>query len=572
MAQYDPIDDRYTIRCTVQGVHNTRTALADLVLKVPHNKVRVICDNMGGGFGMKGGCYPEYGLALWASEVVERPVKWVATRSEGLQTDEQGRGSVYDAELGLDKDGRFVGLRVKVVSSMGAYFTTDRCCNAAISGLPCLVSTYRTPALHAQVTGVLTNTMMIAQYRGGGRPEPMYVIEVMVNRAARELGMDPLELRRINTIPADALPYKTPMNQTYDCGDFLKNLADCRQLADYDGVTARRTGAKKRGKLLGIGVANPIAMAGSNGYEHAEVRFDGSGTVTLITGSMDHGQGHGTTFKQILSEKLGIDAEQIRYTYGDTDLVASGGGTYGSRSAALGGSAVKIAADRIIERGKSLAAHLLEAAREDIVFSNGRFSVAGTDLSVGFSDVAKAAFKRESLPTGMEPGFHERANFAVDLAGTFPNGAHICEVEIDEETGQVELTRYTAVDDVGVVLNPLLFHGQIYGGIVQGAGQALMEDIVYDEDSGQLVSGSFMDYCMPRADDFCPIKLDNNVVPTKTNPLGVKGAGEGGTIGALPAVMNAINDALHSIGAPSVEMPATREKTWRAIRAGRATS
>ena len=572
LAHYDSIDDRYTIRCTIQGAHNTRAALADLVLKVPQNKVRVICENMGGGFGMKGGCYPEYGLALWASEVVERPVKWVATRSEGLQSDEQSRGAIYDTELGLDKDGRFLALRVRVNVGIGAYFTTDRCCNAAISGLACLVSTYRTPAIHAQVTGVLTNTMMIAQYRGGGRPEPMYVLEVIVDRAAQALGMDPLEIRRINTIPAEAMPYRTPLGQTYDCGDFLKNLADCKALADYNGFAARRAEARRRGKLLGVGVANPVAMAGSNGYEHAEIRFDPSGAVTLITGSMDHGQGHGTTFKQILSERLGIDAENIRYAYGDTDLVASGGGTYGSRSAALGGSAVKVAADRIVERGKTLAAHLLEAAREDIVFADGKFVVAGTDLSVDFTEIAKAAFKRESLPEGVESGLHERANYAVELAGTFPNGAHICEVEIDEETGRVELIRYAAVDDVGTVINPLLFHGQILGGIVQGAGQALMEDIVYDKDSGQLVSASFMDYCMPRADDFCPIVLDNNVVPTKTNPLGVKGAGEGGTIGALPAVMNAVNDALHHIGAPIIDMPATAERTWRAIREARAHS
>jgi carbon-monoxide dehydrogenase large subunit len=569
LAQYDSIDDRYTIRCTIQGAHNTRAALADLVLKVPQNKVRVICENMGGGFGMKGGCYPEYGLSLWASEVTGRPVKWVSTRSEGLQSDEQSRGATYETELAVDEDGRFLALRVNVVAGIGAYFTTDRCCNAVISGLACLVSTYKTGAVHAQVTGVLTNTMMIAQYRGGGRPEPMYVIEVIIDRAARELGISPLEIRKLNTIPADAMPYKTPMGQTYDCGDFLKNLADCVSLADYGGVDARRAEAKKRGKLLGVGLANPVAMAGSNGYEHAEVRFDPSGTVTLITGSMDHGQGHGTTFKQILSERLGIDAEDIRYLYGDTDVVASGGGTYGSRSAALGGSAVSIAADRIVERGKMLAAHLLEAAQADIDFSGGRFRVAGTDMSVGFSEVAKSAFKRESLPPGVEPGLHERANYAVELAGTFPNGAHICEVEIDEETGRVELTRYAAVDDVGNVINPLLFHGQILGGIAQGAGQALVENIVYSDENGQLISGSFMDYCMPRADDFCHIELDNNVVPTKTNPLGVKGAGEGGTIGALPAVMNAINDALHRIGAPGIEMPATAERTWRAIQAAR---
>jgi carbon-monoxide dehydrogenase large subunit len=571
IAEYDEIDRRYTIRVTVQAAHNFRAALAELILKVPQSKVRVICDNMGGGFGMKGGFYPEYALSLWAAEITGRPVKWIGTRTEALLCDEQGRGAVADAELGLDADGKILALRIHARTAIGAYFTSDRNCNTTISGLGCLASTYTTPLIHARVTGVMTNTMMISQYRGGGRPEPMYMTETIIERAADQLGIDPLELRRRNTIGPEAMPYKTPMGQTYDCGNFLKNIEDCEALADYANVERRRAEARQRGKLLGVGVSNPVALAGgtAGGYEHAEVRFDPSGAVTLITGSMDHGQGHGTTFKQVLCDRLGIDAERVRYVYGDTDQVSIGFGTFGSRSAALGGSSVLSAADKIVERGRLIAAHQMEAAPEDVEFSDGKFTIAGTDRSMDLIEVAKSSFKQTSIPAGMDPGFDEQANLNLAVGGTFPNGSHICEVEIDEETGAVELTRYVAVDDVGVVLNPLLFHGQIMGGIAQGAGQAFLEHIAYSPEDGQHLSATFMDYCMPRADNFPLIKLDNNVVVTQNNPLGVKGAGEGGTVGALPAVMNAVNDALTHIGAPWVTMPATSEKTWQAISAAK---
>jgi carbon-monoxide dehydrogenase large subunit len=567
LGEYDRDQDRYTIRCTVQSVHGTRAALADRIFKLPHHQFRVVCDNMGGGFGMKGGCYPEYALSLWASEVVGRPVRWVAERSEGLMSDEQGRGSVIDTELALDRDGRFLALRTKWSAAIGAYYSTDRPTIPLSVGLACQVNTYNIPAVHTEVTAVLTNTMTIAPYRGGGRPEPIYATETIIDKAAHELGLTPAELRRRNTIPADAMPFTTAFGQIYDCGDFPKNLADCLALADHDRAAARREAAKQRGKLLGIGVATTVAASGGRDYEHAEIRFDPSGGVVLMTGSMDHGQGHGTTFKQVLSEKLGIDAELIRYRYGDSDLVTMGIGTFGSRSAQLAGSAIVVAADRLIDKGCKIAAHMMEAAIPDVAFDNGKFAIAGTDRSVGIAEVAKQSFHSLQLPDGVETGFTERANFGPADPATFPAGAHLCEVEIDEETGEVALTRYAAVDDVGRVLNPLLCEGQIHGGIVQGVGQALMEDVVYDPASGQLVSASFQDYCMPRADQFCVFDVGSNPTLTEKNPLGVKGVGEAGTIAAIPAVMNAVNDALARAGAPYVEAPATSEKLWRALQA-----
>jgi len=569
LAHYDPDEERYTIRCTVQSVHQTRAALAGQIFRVPHHQIRVVCDTMGGGFGMKGGCYPEYGLALWASEAVGRPVRWVAERSEGLQSDEQARGSTVEAELALDRDGKFLALRTRWVSGIGAYYSSDRPTIPLTIGLACLVNTYTFAAVHAEVTAVLTNTMTTAPYRGGSRPEPIYVTETIIDKAARELGLDPAELRRRNTIPASAMPYATPMQQTYDSGDFPKNLRDALALSGYDAVAARRAAAHSRGKLLGIGVATTVAATGGRDYEHAEIRFDPAGDVVLLTGSMDHGQGHATTFKQVLSDKLGIDADRIRYRYGDSDLVTMGIGTFGSRSAQLAGSAIVTAADRLIDKGQRIAAHMMEAAPGDIAFANGRFTIAGTDRSLGIDEVARQSFQSAQLPEDIETGFTERSNFGPADAATFPSGAHVCEVEIDRETGEVTLARYCAVDDVGTMLNPLLCEGQIHGGIVQGLGQALLENLLYDPDSGQLVTGSFQDYCMPRADNFCAFELAENSSPTDKNPLGVKGVGEAGTIGSIPAVMNAINDALGAIGAPPVELPATAEKLWRAIRQAR---
>ncbi len=570
LAEYDEDEDRYTLRATVQSVHGIRNQIAGQIFAIPQTRLRVICDHMGGGFGIKGGCYPEYSLALWASEVVGRPVKWIADRAESILTDEQARGGLVDAELALDADYRILGLRTHTKVPIGAYFTNDRNIRCATGGLGGLAGVYGVPAIHARVTGALTNMMTNAQYRGGAKPEPVYVLEVMVDVAARQLGIDPVELRRINTVGPEQMPFKTSLGDVYDCGDFVRNFEECLVAGDYGGGGQRREDARKRGRLLGLGTSNSVTAVASTNFEHVEVRFDSSGGVTLLSGAMDHGQGHGTTVTQVLADKLGMDTDNIRYRYGDTDKVATGVGTFNARCAVFVGSAVTIAADKIIDKGKRIAAHLLEAAEADIEFADGRFTVAGTDRSIDLAEVAKTAFQKPKLPADIEPGLYEHGEFGMGQgqAPTYPNGAHLAEIEIDEDTGKVTLTRYTAVDDAGTILNPLLFDGQVHGGIVQGAGQILMENVHYD-DSGQLLSGSFMDYCMPRADDFCGFDLSAHEVPTQRNPLGVKGVGEAGTVGAMPAVMNAVNDALHQIGAPSIEMPATAEKVWRAIQAAK---
>ncbi len=568
LAQYDNREDRYVIRCTLQAPHRSRAIFAQL-LKVPETKLRVICENVGGGFGMKGSLGSEYVLTAVAAKLLNRPVKWVSERSEGLLADEQARDNVTDAELALDKDGKFLALRTKTLANIGAYHTSDRAAGPPLSNLGSLAGTYTTPVLYAEVLGVMTHTMLTGHYRGAGRPEASYIIETMADLAARELGIDPVELRRRNTIPPITAPYKTGLVFTYDSGNFEKNLADGIALADYAGFPARRAESAKRGKLRGIGVTNTIEATAGGMLEHAEIRFDPTGTLTLLMGTHDHGQGHGTTFKQILSDKLGIDPDKVRFRNGDTDEVLTGTGTFGSRSAACGGSALVIAADKVIARGKAIAAHLLEAAEADLVFEAGKYFVAGTDKSIGILDVAKASFLPGRLPRGSEQGVFETGTYDGGVP-TYPNGCHVCEVEIDEATGTVELVRYVAVDDCGRVINPLLLEGQMHGGIAQGAGQALMEDVTYDLDSGQVMAGSFMDYAMPRASDFCPIEMASNEVPTKTNPLGVKGGGEAGTVGALAAIMNAINDALAQIGAGYVQMPCTPEKVWRALQQARA--
>ena len=565
LADYDAWEDRYTIRATIQSAHGIRAVLAEQIFDLPQSRFRVVCDNMGGGFGTRGGCMPEYALSLWASEVVGRPVKWVAERSEGLLSDEQARGGFVDAELALDADFRFLALRTHTRVPIGAYYTSDRNFGSTVTGLGGLAGVYRTPAIHATVTGAFTNTMTNAQYRGGAKPEPCHVIEVMVDRAAGELGVDPARLRRINTLAPDELPYTTCLGASYDCGEFPANQARALDTGDYGDFESRRESALERGKLLGIGMSQTISGVAMTNYEHAEIRFDSGGGITLLCGAMDHGQGHGTTFRQVLADRLGIDGGEIRYRYGDTEVVTAGVGTFNARCAALAGSAVVQAADKIVEKGKRIAAHILEVPAVDIEYAEGRFGVVGTDKSVDIREVARAAFQKPKLPEDIEPGLYERGDFGSDHGPVYPNGFHLAEVEIDRETGHVRLARYNCVDDAGVVLNPLLFDAQVHGGIVQGAGQILMEDVNYDRD-GQLLTGSFMDYAMPRADDFCHFTLAANEVPTARNPLGVKGVGEAGTVGAMPSIMNAVNDALHRIGAPPVEMPATAEKVWRAIR------
>jgi carbon-monoxide dehydrogenase large subunit len=561
---YNAREDRYELRASVQGPHQTRTVLSKQVLKVPPHKIHVVCENMGGGFGMKGSLYNEYLLCLWASKIVGHPVKWMSERTEAFLSDDHARDNLTTGELALDKDGQFLALRVSTLANIGAYYNSDRVTISPTVNLGVLAGTYTTPAIHAQVTGVMTHTRMNGPYRGAGRPEAAYIIEALIDKAALRLDIDPAELRLRNTIPADALPFKTGLVYVYDSGDFAKNLTDCMEMIDYASFAARRDTSSADGLLRGIGISNTIERAAALGLEAAEIRFDPTGGVTLLMGTNDHGQGHQTTFSQIVSERLGIAPEDIRYIDGDTDKTAMGTGTFGSRSATLGGSAVNVAANKIVEKGKRIAAHLLEAASDDITFAEGSFTVTGTDKSVSLKDIAITAFTQGKLPRDIEPGLCEIGTFEPDVAN-YPNGAHICEVEIDRETGTTRIVRYCVVDDVGTVINPLLLKGQIHGGIAQGVGQALMEDLAFDEDA-QIVAGSFMDYAMPRADQFCDMEVSSNEFPTSTNPLGVKGAGEAGTVGSLPAVMAAVNNALSHAGAGYVEMPATSEKVWRALR------
>ncbi|HLK80658.1 MAG TPA: xanthine dehydrogenase family protein molybdopterin-binding subunit [Xanthobacteraceae bacterium] len=561
LAEYAAREARHTLRCTVQGPHMIRRMIATEVFGVAETQFRIVAENVGGGFGMKGGLYPEYVLAALAARLAGRPVKWIAERSEGLQSDEHCRDNITEAELGLDRDGRFLALSVRTFCNIGAYYTSDRNAGPPTNNIGVLAGTYVIPAIHVETTAVMTNTMMTGPYRGAGRPEAAYVIETMVDLAARRLGIDPAELRRRNMIPAAAMPYKTALVYTYDCGDFGKNLEDCLKLADYAGFAARRRESQERGKLRGIGISSTVEASNAGLIEHAEIRFDPTGAVTVSVGTHDHGQGHATTFRQIISDRLGIPPERIRFNYGDTDQIAIGTGTFGSRSTVSAGTAMLIAAEKIVAKGRRIAAHLMEAGEHDIEFERGRFVVAGTDKAIDLMQVARAAFAPARLPPHIEPGLFETGTFSGG-ARTFPNGCHISEVEIDAETGAVTLVRYTAVDDVGRVINPLLVEGQLHGGIAQGVGQALLENTVYNKD-GQLVSGSFMDYTMPRADNLPSFKVDTTVTKCPGNPLGIKGCGEAGAIAAPAAVINAITDA---IGSEDVAMPATPSAVWAAIQ------
>ena len=565
IGDYNASEGRYTIYTTLQRAHPFRSELSQLVLKVPESKVRVVAGDIGGSFGMKSPIYNEVALVLLASKATGRPVKWTSTRSEAFLSDGQGRDNVTEAELALDRNGTFLALRVKSVAAVGAYLQMGM--PAFTGNLGTLAGVYRTPAMHAEVTAVFTNTNPMRPYRGNGRPEAAHVIERMVDAAADELKIDPAELRRRNNIPSDVMPFKTGLTFTYDSGEFEKNMDMALALGDARGFAARRAEAKKRGKLRGLGISNTIERAGAPSFEGAEIRFDRSGAVTLFSGSVTQGQGHETVFKQLVCDRLGLDPNEVQYMQGDTDQVFFGEGTGGSRSATLAGSAFHVAVEKITEKAKAIAAHMLKVGVEDIKFADGIFSSAKTNQTVTIKDVAKQAANPAKLPKGMEGGLVATAVYNAEQEN-FPNGCHVCEVEVDEETGEVEIVRYSVVDDVGTVLNPLLLHGQIAGGIAQGVGQVLMEDIRFDE-SGQLITGSFMDYAMPRAGDFCAIEVKSNPVPTKTNPLGVKGAGEAGSVGALPAVTNALVDALSVLGVRHIDMPATPEKIWRAMQGAR---
>ncbi|MBS0219918.1 MAG: xanthine dehydrogenase family protein molybdopterin-binding subunit [Proteobacteria bacterium] len=568
IGTYDEGEDRFTLYADVNYPHRVRNMLANQVFKVPESKVRVVCQDVGGGFGLKGWQYVEHRLTLWAARKLERPVKWTCERSEVLMADEHGRDNIGEIELALDADGKFLAVRVHMDANIGAYVASDRQLLTPFGNIGTVLGVYDIPAAYAAINGVLSNTPPTAPYRGAGRPEAIYLIERVIEAAAAELGIDAIELRRRNIIPTTKLPLKTALGPYYDCGDFEKNMEMALEAADQAGFAARRKESQQRGKLRGFGLANAIEQAAGPAPEYAEIRFNPSGTVMVLLGTKTHGQGHDTMFKQILHEKLGIDPRDVHYIDGDTDRVAFGMGSNGSRSMVSGGGALVGAAAKIIERGRKLAAHLLEASAADIQFADNKFTVAGTDRGLTLKQVAMASFQPARLPRGMEPGFFEQATFAPPR-DTFPNSCHICEVEVDPNTGVVDLLRYLVVDDVGTVINPLTLKGQIHGGVAQGAGQILTEQVVYEPGSGQLLSASFMDYGMPRADTMCNIEVISNPTPTDSNPLGAKGAGEAGCVGALPAVMIAIMNALAPLGVTELDMPATPERVWQAIEQAR---
>ena len=568
IGTYDAGQDRYTLHANCNYPHRVRNMLANQVFKVPESKVRVMTYDVGGGFGTKGWHYVEDRLVLWAARKLGRPVKWLCERSEVLLADEHARDNVGDIELAFDAGHKIVGLRLNMLASIGAYIASDRQLLTPFGMIGTVVGVYNIPAAYVAIQAVLSNTSPTAPYRGAGRPEASYLIERALEDAAQELGIDSVELRRRNTIPAEAMPFKSPLGPFYDCGDFAGNLTIALDKVNHGGFETRAAESKKRGKLRGIGIANVIEQAAGPVPEYAEVRFNPSGTALLLLGTKTHGQGHDTAFKQILHEKLGIDPADVQYVDGDTDAVAFGMGSNGSRSMVVGGSAVVRASDKIIAKGTKIAAHLLEAAEADIAFGDNKFTVVGTDRAVALKEVAKAAFQPARLPKGMEPGLYENATYQPSH-DTFPNSCHVAEVEIDPDTGTVELVSYLVVDDVGTVINPLTLKGQIHGGVAQGVGQILTEQVVYEPGSGQLLSASFMDYAMPRADVMCNMDVVSKPVPTPNNPLGVKGAGEAGCVGALPAVMIAVLNSLKPLGVRELDMPATSERVWRAINAAR---
>ena len=569
LGAYDKGTGRYTLYTASQGSHSLRKVLAGALLDVPESRIQVITPDVGGGFGMKLFMYVEYPLVLWAAKRLGRPVKWSGERSDAFMTDTHGRDNVTKVRLGLDADGRFLGMKVETKANLGAYLSLYGPFVATAAGACMLPGVYATPSIWVNVKGVFTNTVWVDAYRGAGRPEASYLVERLVDKAAAEIGLAPAELRRRNFIRPDQMPFRTALGITYDSGDFARNMDDALAIIDADGFEQRRAAAATRGTLRGLGIATYVEQCGGGADEMAELRFDPSGGVSLLVGSQASGQGHQTAYAQLAADALGLDIADIEVHQGDSDRVSFGRGTGGSRSLPVGGVAVTRAVDKIIQKGRTIAAHLMEAAEADIDFADGRYTIAGTDRTLGIVDVAKAAFTPGKLPPGLEPGFAEKAHF-TPIAATYPNGAHVCELEIDRDTGTIAIQRYVVVDDFGAVVNPLMLAGQVHGGVVQGLGQALYERVVFDPASGQLLSGSFMDYCLPRADNVPEIEFSVNVVPCTTNPLGVKGAGEAGAIGAPPAVVNALLNALAPLGIGHVDMPVTAERLWELISAATA--
>jgi carbon-monoxide dehydrogenase large subunit len=564
VGDYDAEAGRYTIYSGHQFPHDFRRLLAEDVLKVPESAIRVVSPDMGGAFGLRAQVFPELVLVLWAARQLGCPVKWLADRSEGFLADDHGRDMQFDVSLALDAAGKFLGLRVDSLAAMGAYLGLFGPF-PSFGNMGGIAGVYTTPAIHARVRAVFTNATPIGPYRGAGRPEASLAIEQVIDMAARELGIDRVELRRRNLIPPEAMPYQTALTYHYDCGEFERNMDRAAELGDVAGFAARRDAAAAAGKLRGLGIVNTIEQAAGLFDEGADITFAADGSATVAVGTHGHGQGHETMYKQILAEALDLPFSMITFVQGDTDAVPYGHGTGGSRSSGLGGSAVWRAAEVIVDKGRAIAGHLLETATADVDFADGHFRVVGTDREVSLAEVAAAAHDPARRPPEAEPGLQAFATFAPEGGPTFPNGTHVCEVEIDPETGVVRIVRYVVISDVGTVLNPLMLAGQMHGGVVQGLGQVFLERITWD-DGGQLLTGSFLDYAMPRADDVPPIELESLPVPTAKNPLGVKGAGESGTVGALPAAINAIIDALAPLGVRDFTMPATPERVWRAIR------
>jgi carbon-monoxide dehydrogenase large subunit len=563
IGDHDPANGRSTLYTATQGPHFVRDPLAEIILKIPKDKLRLITPNVGGGFGMKAFVYPEHALVVWASRKLARPVKWQEDRSEGFVSDNQGRDHVTRAELALDDSGRFLGLRVSVIANLGAYlspfgsFVPTRSTDL-VSGL------YSTGAIHINVKGVCTNTVVVCAYRGAGRPEAAYLLERIVDAAARELGMSPDAIRRVNFVPPAAMPYTSATRLVLDSGEFEAVMDRCMKVAEWSSFSERRRQSERLGKLRGIGMATYTERCGGGFPETASIEFKDD-RIELVMGNQEYGTGLVTAYKQLVSDQLGVDAERIEVIMGDTDRTPAGL-TGGSRALAVAGSALHEAGRIVIDKGTKLAAHLLEVSPRDVMFAGGAFGVPGTDLRVELFDLAKTARDPAKLPAGMDPGL-DATHQQVPAAQTFPNGCHIVEVEIDPETGVVGIERYTVVDDFGRIINPLLLEGQVHGGIVQGIGQALLEHAVYDADSGQLLSGSFMDYAMPHADNVPSFAFSTHNVPTKANPLGVKGAGEAGAVGAPPAVINAVVDALYRrAGVRHIDMPATPRRVWEMLQ------
>ena len=579
-AQYSRADDSYTLYVTSQNPHVERLLMTAFVLGLPEHKVRVVAPDVGGGFGSKIYLYAEETALVWASKRVGRPIKWTAERSESFLTDAHGRDHVTTAELALDKDGTFLALRVNTTANMGAYLSTFASCIPTILYATLLAGQYATPHIYCKVQAVFTNTAPVDAYRGAGRPEATYLLERIVELAARELRIDPPELRRRNFIRK--FPYASPVGLTYDTGDYDATLKRVLEIADVNSFAARKAASAKQGLLRGIGYScyieacgiAPSNIAGALGaraglFEAGEVRVHPTGKVTVFTGSHSHGQGHETTFSQVVADKLGISMEDVDIQHGDTGKVLFGMGTYGSRSLAVGGTAIVKAADKIIAKGKKIAAHLLEASDADVEFANGEFRVAGTDRKKAFAEVALAAYVPHNYPLDrLEPGLNENA-FYDPSNFTFPAGSYVCEVEVDPATGAVRIDRFAASDDFGNVVNPMIVEGQVHGGLAQGIGQALLEGCVYSSD-GQLITGSLADYALPRADDLPHFAVETaKGTPCTHNPLGVKGCGEAGAIGSPPAVINAIVDALAPLGVRDVPMPATPYAVWQAIQAAK---